>query len=118
MHLQRLYLSSTYAFENRLEYVLPDLYTFARRTLKTRLSQDGISPQWDIDAPFIDMPDGVYGSFCVGSATCTVGDRNIRLTPTAERTTFSLLQLALHNLDPLAPWTKWRLNRARYLKPD
>ena len=35
-----------------------------------------------------------------------------------KRTTYSLLQLAQHNLDPLAPWTQWRLNRARYLQPE
>ena len=38
------------------------------------------------------------------------------MTPSVTRTAFSLLQLVLHNLDPLAPWTKWRLHRARYLQ--
>lgn len=118
MHLQRLYLNSTYAFENRREHALPDLDTFARRALTARLSQDGISPSWDIDQCFIDMPDGVFGSFCGDSPECPVGDRNIKLTATPERTTFSLLKLALHNLDPQAPWTKWRFDRARYLQPD
>ena len=64
------------------------------------------------------MPDDVHGAFCGWISGCTVGDRNIVLTPTAARTTFSLLQLTLHNLDPLAPWTAWRFNRARYLQPE
>ncbi|KAA8559241.1 hypothetical protein FX985_05609 [Pseudomonas extremaustralis] len=116
--LQRLFLSSAYAFKGRLEQHLPDLDTFARRALLARLNQDGISSQWGIDQPFIELPDDVRGSFCGWTSGCTVGDRKIVLTPTSTRTTFSLLQLVLHNLDPLAPWTKWRLNRARYLQPD
>ncbi|ANF87397.1 hypothetical protein A7J50_4035 [Pseudomonas antarctica] len=115
---QRLYLSSVFAYKNRLEQHLPDLETFARCALTARLSQDGISPQWDIDQPFIDMPDDVQGSFCGGASACPVGDNKIILTPSPTRTTFSLLQLLLHNLDPLAPWTQWRLNRARFLQPD
>ncbi|OPB00203.1 hypothetical protein BFW87_01990 [Pseudomonas fluorescens] len=114
---QRRYLSSAFAFVNRLEQRLPDLGTFARRALIARLSQDGMTPLPDVDQPLIEMPDDVSGSFCVGSE-CSVGDRKQILTPTQERTTFSLLQLALHNLDPQAPWTQWRLNRARYLQPD
>ncbi|MBC3926078.1 hypothetical protein H8S66_24670 [Pseudomonas lurida] len=116
LHVQRVHLSNAYAFERRLEDVLPDLETFARRALMARLSEDGISSQWDIDQPFIDLPDDVHGSFCANSPVCTVGDRSIRLTPSVTRTAFSLLQLVLHNLDPLAPWTKWRLHRARYLQ--
>ncbi len=118
LHAQRLYLGNAFAFKGRLEQHLPDLETYARRTLTARLSKDGIPAQWSIDEPFITMPDDVYGSFCVNSPTCPVGDRNIKLTPTTTQTTFSLLQLTMQNLDPLAPWTKWRLNRARYLQPD
>ncbi len=116
--LQRLYLSAAFAYSARLEQHLPDLYTFARRALIARLSQDGISPLLDIDQPFIDMPDDVQGSICAGTSACPVGDRNIILTPSTTRTTFSLLQLVLHNLDPLAPWTRWRLSRARFLQPE
>ncbi|KMT56889.1 dermonecrotic toxin domain-containing protein [Pseudomonas fildesensis] len=116
--LQRLHLSNAYAFKSRLEQRLPDLNTFARRALIARLSEDGISPQFDIDQPLIDMPDDVRGSFCGWTSGCAVGDRNIVYTPTSVRTTFSLLELALHNLDPLAPWTQWRLDRAHYLQPD
>ncbi|WP_081372221.1 dermonecrotic toxin domain-containing protein [Pseudomonas fluorescens] len=117
-HLQGLYLSSAFAFKSRLEQWQPDLETFARRALTERLSKDGISPLFDIDQPLIDMPDDVQGSYCGWTSGCTVGDRKIIMTPTATRTTFSLLQLALHNLDPLAPWTQWRLNRGRFLQPQ
>lgn len=117
-HLERVYLGSTFAFHDRIEHYLPDLNTFARQALIDRLRQDGFSPLPDIDEPLIELPDDVRGSFCGWSSTCTVGDRNIVLTPTTTRTTFSLLQLALHNLDPLAPWTQWRLDRARYLQAD
>ncbi len=57
-------------------------------------------PELNIDTPFIEMPDQVDGRFCGWESTCTVGDRNEALTPSATRTQFSLLQLALHNLDP------------------
>ncbi|WP_246355517.1 dermonecrotic toxin domain-containing protein [Pseudomonas reactans] len=118
-HWQRVYLISAFAFNTRLEHDLPDLETFARRRLITRLGQDGFPADLDIDLPFIEMPDDVSGSFCGWySSSCPVGDRSIKYTPSATRTTFSLLQLTLHNLDPLAPWTRWRLNRARYLQPD
>ncbi len=116
--LLRLYLGSAFAFKGRLGQRLPDLDTFARRALIARLRQDGFFPLLDIDQPLIDMPDDVHGAFCGWTSGCTVGDRNIVLTPTAARTTFSLLQLTLHNLDPLAPWTAWRFNRARYLQPE
>ncbi len=115
---QRFYLSSTFAFKTRLEDQLPGLETFARRALIDRLRLDGIPAQFDIDQPFIDMPDDVQGSYCGWTSGCAIGDRAIKLTPTLKRTTYSLLQLAQHNLDPLAPWTQWRLNRARYLQPE
>ncbi|MEG8235550.1 dermonecrotic toxin domain-containing protein [Pseudomonas orientalis] len=115
---QRLHLSSAFAFKTRLEHQLPDLETFARRALTARLRLDGIPAQFDIDQPFIDIPDDVQGSYCGWTSGCTVGDRNIKLTPTLTRTTYSVLQLTLHNLDPLAPWTQWRLNHARFLQPQ
>lgn len=111
------YLSSALAFERALAQRLPDLHTFARRALITRLSQDGIYPQLDIDTPVINLPDDVVGSFCSADPRCPVGDRSEILTPSLERTSFSLLQLALHNLDPKAPYTRWRLSRAVYLQP-
>jgi hypothetical protein len=114
---QHLYLSGAFAYKARLEEQLPDLYTFARDALTARLRQEGIGAELDIDQPFINMPDNVYSSFCGRESRCTVGDRKIIFTPTPTRTTFSLLQLALHNLDPLAPWTKWRLNYAVFLQP-
>ncbi len=64
------------------------------------------------------MPDDVSQHFCGWSSQCAPGDRHIKTTVSPERSTFSLLELALHNLDPQAPWTEWRLNRARYLLPD
>ncbi len=116
--LLRLYLGNALAFKSRLEQCLPDLNTFARRTLIARLREDGFFPQLDIDQALIEMPDDVHGAFCGWTSGCAVGDRRIVLTPTATRTSFSLLQLALHNLDPLAPWTQWRFDHARYLQPE
>ncbi|MGR3886287.1 hypothetical protein FW764_04825 [Pseudomonas sp. 1152_12] len=116
--LQRVYLSGAFAFKARLEHCLPDVGTFARRALTARLRADGISPGFDIEQDFIDLPDDVQGSYCGYSSACSVGDRNIILTPSLKRTTFSLLQLVLHNMDPLAPWTRWRFNHARFLQPD
>lgn len=111
------HLRSALAFESALAQRLPDLDTFARRTLIARLSQDGFYPQLDIDQLLIDMPNDVEGRFCGGDSACPPGDRNEILTPTLERTRFTLLHLALHNLDSKAPYTRWRLNHARYLQP-
>ena len=116
--LLRLYLSGTLAFKTRLEHYLPDLDTFARRALTARLREDGISSQFDIDKDFINIPDDVQSHYCGSSSACSVGDRSIIKTPSVKRTTFSLLQLVLHNLDPLAPWTQWRFDYARFLQPD
>ncbi|WP_248732192.1 DUF6543 domain-containing protein [Pseudomonas sp. MWU13-2517] len=116
--LWRLHLSSAFAFARRLQDCLPDLGTFARRALTDRLHQDGLPSHLDIEQPLIDLPDDVQDSFCGWESRCSVGDRQRILTATPERTTFSLQQLALHNLDPVAPWTQWRFNRARYLQPQ
>ncbi|MCK3827939.1 DUF6543 domain-containing protein [Pseudomonas sp. W2Aug9] len=116
--LQRRYLSSAFASESLLERALSDLETFARRKLIARLTEDGFYPELDIDKPLITMPDDVRGSFCGNQSHCTPGDRGQVLTPSTQTTTFSMLQLALHNLDPQAPWVPWRLNRARYLQPQ
>ncbi|WPN96692.1 dermonecrotic toxin domain-containing protein [Pseudomonas sp. MUP55] len=115
---QRVYLSGLFAYRTRLEERLPNLYTFARAALTARLRQEGISEELDIDQPLVDMPDNVYASFCDRfDSRCVVGDRKIILTPSETRMTFSLLQLALHNLDPLATWTKWRFEYASFLQP-
>lgn len=115
--LQRHYLAGAMAFEDKLWQVLPSLDTFARTQLIQRLTQDGLYPEVDIDQPLLDMPDDVSKHFCGWSSQCVVGDRHVKTVVSAQRSRFSLLQLALHNLDPQAPWTEWRLNRARYLAP-
>lgn len=46
-----------------------------------------------------------------------MGDRKAIFTPSLERKSFSMLQLALHNLDPKASYTRQRLQRALYLQP-
>lgn len=116
-HLQRRYLGSAMALEGRLWQVLPPLETFARQRLTAQLTADGFFPGVDIDQPLLDMPDDVGSQFCGWASTCAPGDRHIKKTVSPQRSTFSLLELALHNLDPQAPWTEWRLNRARYLQP-
>ncbi len=116
-HLQGRYLGSNFAYESRINVHLPDLHTFGRNLLVARLREDGLSPLIDIDTPFIEMPDQVDSRFCGWESGCTVGDRKPVLTPSAERTCFSLLQLALHNLDPQMMPTRWRFNYARYLQP-
>lgn len=115
---QGRYLASALAAENRLGQRLEDLETFARTTLIARLTKDGFYPGLDIDQPLLNMPDDVVSTFCGYESRCAPGDRKEIQTPSLERTTFSLLQLALHNLDPQAPWTRKRLNHATYLQPD
>ena len=116
--LSRRYLASYWAVESKLWQGLPDLESFARKALVARLTEDGFYPQLDIDKPMIDMPDDVSAQLCGWSSQCAVGDRDAKKVASRERTTFSLLQLVLHNLDPKAPWTRWRLRRARWLDPD
>jgi len=118
IRLQRRCLSSVIAFEGGLEQRLPDLDTFARRTLIARLSQDGFYPLLDIDDPLIEMPDAVASKQSGWDSDSSIGDRQVTHTPSVERTTFSMLQLALHNLDPKDASTKRRFNYARYLQPD
>lgn len=116
-HLQNHYLTSAVAFEEKLWSLLPELEDFARERLIAQLTLDGFYPQLDIDRPLFDIPDDVSAHFCGLSSQCVVGDRHVKKVVSAQRSTYSLLQLALHNLDPQAPWTEWRLNRARYLDP-
>lgn len=113
--LQRRYLSSAMVLESRLWQVLPQLYDFARGVLIAQLTRDGFYPELDVEAPLLNMPDDVSAQFCGWSSQCPPGDRHIKMRASPERATFSLLELALHNLDPQAPWTEWRFNRARYL---
>lgn len=115
--LQRRYLSSAMAMEYRLWQVLPSLYAFAHKLLTAQLTQDGFYPALDIEMPLLSLPDDVSSHFCGWSSQCVPGGRHVKMTVSRERTTFSLLELALHNLDPQAPWTEWRFNRARYLAP-
>ncbi|MCF5235041.1 hypothetical protein GIW30_05860 [Pseudomonas sp. PA-5-4G] len=115
--LLRRYLMNAFAVENKLWRDLPDLESFARNGLIARLTRDGFYPRLDIDKPLIDLPDDVSSQLCGWSSQCAVGDRDTKKVVSSQRTTFSLLQLALHNLDPKAPWTRWRLNRARWLDP-
>lgn len=115
--LQRRYLSSALALEDRLWQVLPPLHTFARERLVAQLTQDGFYPELDVDQPLLEMPDDVSAQFCGWSSQCVPGERQVKKVASAQRTPFSLLDLALHNLDAQAPWTEWRLNRARYLQP-
>ncbi|WP_428552471.1 dermonecrotic toxin domain-containing protein [Pseudomonas edaphica] len=113
--LSRRYLTNAFAVESKLWRDLPSLESFARNALIARLTQDGFYPQLDIDKPLLDLPDDVSSQLCGSSSQCVVGDRDIKMVVSSQRTTFSMLQLALHNLDPKAPWTRWRLNRARWL---
>ncbi|MDQ0702744.1 hypothetical protein QF043_001536 [Pseudomonas sp. W3I7] len=115
--LSRRYVINAFAVENKLWRDLPSLESFARKALMARLTQDGFYPELDIDKPLMDLPDDVSSQLCGWSSQCAVGDRDIKKSVSPQRTTFSLLQLALHNLDPKAPWTRWRLNRARWLDP-
>ena len=115
--LSRRYLVNAFAVESKLWRDLPDLESFARNALIARLTRDGFYPQLDIDKPLLDLPDDVSSQLCGWSSQCAVGDRDTKKVVSSQRTPFSLLQLALHNLDPKAPWTRWRLNRARWLEP-
>ena len=115
--LLRRYLVSIFALETKLWQDLPDLEPFARQALIAKLTVDGFYPQLDIDTPLFDMPDDVSTHYEGWTSQGAVGDRQIKTVVSKERTTFSMLQLALHNLNPEAPWTRWRLNRARWLEP-
>ncbi|MBV2080117.1 MULTISPECIES: DUF6543 domain-containing protein [Pseudomonas] len=115
--LLRRYLVSIFALETKLWQDLPDLEPFARKALIAKLTEGGFYPQLDIETPLFDMPDDVSTHYDGWTSQGAVGDRQIKTVVSKERTTFSMLQLALHNLDPEAPWTRWRLNRARWLDP-
>ncbi|WP_338723439.1 DUF6543 domain-containing protein [Pseudomonas tolaasii] len=114
--LQKRYLSSVWAFLARQEHRLPDLNTFARQALTARLHQEGIVLGVEIDEPFIAMSGDIHGTYCDHAEACRLKDPQRALPPTSACRAFSLLELALHNLDPLAPWTQYALNRACFLR--
>ena len=109
-------LASAMVVEQQLAEALPSLEDFARRTLIAQLMQDELHPLLDIDTPFLDMPDDV-STHWESHPQRPVGDSGIRTVVSRTRHTYSLLQLARHNLDPDAPWTRWRLQHSRYLEP-
>lgn len=114
--LQSRYLHSAQAFERTLWQRLPDLYTYAREALISRLTRDGFYPQLNLDQPLLDIPDDVTAQWKTHPER-PVGDSGSQLIVSPQRSRYSLLQLALANLDPEAPWTRWRLQFARYLDP-
>lgn len=109
---QKLYMSSTWAFLARLEQRLPDLNTYARQKLTARLRHEGLSLGVEIDEPFMAMSGDIHGTYCDHKDACRLKDPQKLLPASSSCRAFSLLELALHNLDPLAPWTNHKLNRA------
>ncbi|SDO80748.1 dermonecrotic toxin domain-containing protein [Pseudomonas poae] len=95
---------------------LGDVETFARPLLIRQLTADGFYPELDIDKPLFDIPDDV-SSVWASHPERTAGESGPKIVVSKERSTFSFMQLALSNLDPQAPWTRWRLNHTRYLDP-
>ncbi|NWC95128.1 MULTISPECIES: dermonecrotic toxin domain-containing protein [unclassified Pseudomonas] len=114
--LRTHYLTSAAALEQQLLQALPGLEAFARRTLTEHLSREGLTEPLDIDTPFLDMPDDV-STHWQSHPQRPAGDSGVRTVVSEGRHTYSLFQLALHNLDPEAPWTRWRLQYSRYIEP-
>lgn len=114
--LQASSLRSWQALESGVFERLPALTVFARDALIKRLQDDGFYPGLDIDQPLLDMPDDVSAHW-VGHPERAVGESGAKIVVSQERQTYSLLQLALHNLDAKAPWARWRLQKAHYLQP-
>ncbi|WP_395611275.1 dermonecrotic toxin domain-containing protein [Pseudomonas sp. B22129] len=110
--LQRRYMSNAWAFLAREEQRLPDLNSYARQALTARLHQEGISLGIEIDEPFMAMSGDIHGTYCDHEEACLLKDPQKILPPSSSCRAFSLLELALQNLDPLAPWTQYKLNRA------
>ncbi|MBC2379716.1 hypothetical protein HF257_01580 [Pseudomonas sp. WS 5106] len=110
--LQKRYASSVWAFIAREEQHLPDLNTYARQALTARLCQEGISLGIEIDEPFMAMSGDIHGTYCDHEEACLLKDPQKILPPSSSCRAFSLLELALQNLDPLAPWTQYKLDRA------
>ncbi|MFN3356839.1 MAG: dermonecrotic toxin domain-containing protein [Pseudomonas sp.] len=95
---------------------LGDVEHFGRQRLIQQLTQDGVYPQLNIDTPLFDVPDDV-SMVWAGHPERLPGEAGPKTVVSAQRSTFSFLQLALHNLDPEAPWTRWRLNHMKCLDP-
>ncbi|KTC49033.1 hypothetical protein AO262_02775 [Pseudomonas fluorescens ABAC62] len=89
------------------------LEPFVRELLTRQLSADGFTTL-DIDAPLFDIPDDVNRVWA-SHPERPIGESGPKTVVSDERTTFSFLQLALHNLDPAAPWTRLRLANMKYL---
>ncbi|UII69936.1 hypothetical protein LVW35_20030 [Pseudomonas sp. HN11] len=114
--LQKHYMSSAWAFLARQEQRLPDLMTYARQALTARLRRDGISLEVEIDEPFIAMSGDIHGTYCDYEEACRLRDPHTGLSPSSSCRAFSLVELALHNLDPQATWTQYKLDRACVLR--
>ena len=114
--LQKHHMSNAWAFLARHEQRLPDLMTYARQALSARLRRDGIALQVALDEPFIVMSGDIHGTYCDYEEACRLRDPRMRLSPSSSCRAFSLLELALHNLDPQATWTQYKLNRACVLR--
>ncbi len=110
--LQTLYMSSAWAFLARQEQRLPDLNTYARQELTARLRREGISLGVGLDEPFMAMSGDIHGTYCDYKEACLLKDPQKVLPPSSACRAFSLVELALNNLDPLAPWTQYKLDRA------
>ncbi|QLG92150.1 hypothetical protein HZF02_09330 [Pseudomonas yamanorum] len=113
---QRRFLSSVWARDSRLMEVLPDLETFARQQLIEQLTRDGLYPDIDIDTPAFDVPDDVRTQW-ESHPVRPIGDSGSKVVVSQERRTYSLLQLALRNLDAQAPWTPLILRNTVYRVP-
>jgi len=114
--LQTLYMSSVWAFLARQEQRLPDLHTYARQALTARLRREGIALEIGVDEPFIAMSGDIHGTYCDYEEACLLKGPRTLLPLSSACRAFSLLEVALQNLDPLASWTQYKLNRACILR--
>ncbi len=110
--LQKHYMSSAWAFLARQEQRVPDLMTYARHAVTARLRREGIALEVEVDEPFIAMSGDIHGSYCDYMDACRLKDLHGVQSSSSSCRAFSLVQLALHNLDPQATWTQYKLNRA------
>lgn len=114
--LQTRYMSSVWAFLARQEQRLPDLHTYARQALTARLRREGIALEIGVDEPFIAMSGDIHGTYCDYEEACLLKGPRTLLPLSSACRAFSLLEVALQNLDPLASWTQYKLNRACILR--
>jgi len=114
--VQKHYMSSAWALLARQEQRLPDLHTYARQALTARLYSEGIALEIDMDEPFIAMSGDIHGTYCDYEEACLLKDPKTRLPLSSACRAFSLMEVALQNLDPLASWTQYKLNRACLLR--